>query len=267
MGPLLPKCSSPDRTDVRGRAHHRRVLLTIEGLREVGHVRERTDHTVALGGVRVRLDAQPRLLRTLDTAPDLRPAEKETLLRGKPVDRSRFPVFRVRALLLLRLDERGVRDLQAPEVPDVLSKRQLSVDVEIVDRDVVGELPFDARRRGERTPGRSAPTTSPSGSRRRRTGGPGRRSHGKSRARSRRRPRRSSVRRRARCRKRGLKDPGGNVISLRWALSSRSPSAPSSAIPPARRVCRSSKDPGRLELPGALACCRARTRARRPTEE
>src|SRR5450432_1143653 len=119
-GPASPEASqSPHRAHVRCRAHHRGVLLAVECLREVGHVRQRADDSKALGRVRVRLDAQTRFFGTLDAAPDLRPSQEETLLRSEAVDRLRLlALLSGRVLFPLRFLERGVRDLEAPEVSD-----------------------------------------------------------------------------------------------------------------------------------------------------
>src|SRR4051812_26273112 len=62
-------------------------------------------------------------LVAIESAPYLRPSEKEALFRRKAVDRCRASLRGERPL------ERDVSDLESAQVSDVLAERQLAVDV------------------------------------------------------------------------------------------------------------------------------------------
>src|SRR5438309_1259802 len=80
--------------------------------------------TEARQRVRVRFCLQPRRLRPLIRAPDLRPTEKESLLSRDAVD-----LFRP-GLAFQRFFIRSVGDSQPAKVRDALAKNQFAVLVQ-----------------------------------------------------------------------------------------------------------------------------------------
>src|SRR5205823_12728044 len=67
-------------------SYHRVARFAPERLRERRHVRERTVDAEFCHRMRVRLRPQARGFRSYVLRPDLRPAQKETLLRRKTVN-------------------------------------------------------------------------------------------------------------------------------------------------------------------------------------
>src|SRR6266851_5194052 len=91
----LPSKSPSDLLAISGRtrlpnfagllAHHRLALLATKGLCKLRHVRKRSVAAESGQRMRVGVSHQSRVLDPLVGAPDLRPAEKEALLRSKSV--------------------------------------------------------------------------------------------------------------------------------------------------------------------------------------
>src|SRR6266850_1953277 len=93
-------------------AHHQFALFAAEGLLKLRHIRKRSVAAEPGQRVRVGVGHQPCVFDALVGAPDLRPAEEETLLGSKAVFRRR-PGLARQGLFI-----RGVGDGQAAQVGD-----------------------------------------------------------------------------------------------------------------------------------------------------
>src|SRR5262245_51846353 len=76
----------PDLAALALRSHHGRTRLAGEGTRELGQVRNRSDHAVLADRVRVALHHGARELRSHGIAAELTPGDEELLLLREPVD-------------------------------------------------------------------------------------------------------------------------------------------------------------------------------------
>src|SRR2546425_8713369 len=126
----------PYTTLFRSRPHHRIPRLTPERVREFFEVRQRPHHSPPRRRVRVYGHLIAQVLVGGLGAPDLGPGEEEPLFGAEAADVGWARLAPQRPL------ERGVRDLQAAQVRDILTQREPPVDVRRAVHDGIGvELP------------------------------------------------------------------------------------------------------------------------------
>src|SRR6478672_13492076 len=122
-----------DRANCVG-ANHRITRFTAKRGGKLGHVGHRTIHAPSARCVRIRKNTLLLVLRRDVLSPDLGPGEEETVFGRESVDQSGTGLSGQSFL------ERSVGNVQSAEVANVFAKRELALDVNGIEYEVVVEL-------------------------------------------------------------------------------------------------------------------------------